>query len=391
VNILVISSILSIPDILPENDFIYHLYGHYKRIYKEDQLVVIMPVKYDLNLRTILRGKTRLQKLQGKLEWQIEGFRVLIFPFFSAWTLRNLHALVSRSIYPVNRKRIRKLFREQRFDLMHARFIFADGMLAYQLHRKYKVPYVIATHKEMFYFDHFYSRKMAFRIVRQAKLVLPVSFLNLTYFRSHQIQHAFQLSHGFNEGFLKPQRKQINEQVRILSVCRLLDWKNIDQVLRALEMIKDRLDFTYTLIGDGPEKDHLHGLANKLGLEDRVSFVDYVTHEKIAEEMYLYDVFILPSYFETFGRVYFEVMAMGIPVICARNSGIYGLFEENKEGLAVDHTNVREIADTLALLIENPERRKRIGKSGQELVKNYTWDNIARKLHQHYISCLPAT
>jgi len=242
----------------------------------------------------------------------------------------------------------------------------------------------------LFYFDHFYSRKMAFRILRQAILVLPVSFLNLSFFRSHQIQNSFQLSHGFNEVFIKAQREQSNEQVRILSVCRLLDWKNIDQVLRALGMIKDRMDFRYTLIGSGPEKEVLHQLTRHLGLEDRVEFVDSVQHDKIAEKMYEYDIFVLPSYFETFGRVYFEVMAMGIPVICAKNSGIYGLFEENKEGLAVDHTNVQEIADALEELIENPEKRKSIGRSGQELVKNYTWDNVARKLHEHYVSCLPS-
>ena len=369
-NILVISSILSIPDVLPENDFIYHLYGHYRDIYKNDRVTIVMPVKYDLNLRTIIRGSSRLQKLKGQLEWKLQDFRVLIFPFYSAWTIRNLHALVSRSIYQVNRKRIRKLFNEENFDIMHARFIFADGMLAYKLNRKYKIPYVISTHKELFYFDHFYSRKMAFRILRQAILVLPVSFLNLSFFRSHQIQNSFQLSHGFNEVFIKAQREQPNEQVRILSVCRLLDWKNIDQVLRALGMIKDRMDFRYTLIGSGPEKEALHHLTRHLGLEDRVEFVDSVQHDKIAEKMYEYDIFVLPSYFETFGRVYFEVMAMGIPVICAKNSGIYGLFEENKEGLAVDHTNVQEITDALEELIENPEKRKSIGRSGQELVKN---------------------
>ena len=41
----------------------------------------------------------------------------------------------------------------------------------------------------------------------------------------------------------------------------------------------------------------------------------------------------MPSYVETFGRVYFEAMAMGIPIICAKNSGIYGYYKEMEEGV----------------------------------------------------------
>lgn len=326
--------------------------------------------------------------LGGKREWEIHGFKVLIFPFFSAWTIRNLHALASRSIYFLNRRRISTLMKSNSFDLIHARFIFADGMLAYQLNKRFQIPYLVSTHKELFYFDHFYSRKIAFKILRQARLLLPVSFINMSYFRAHGIPGAFQLTHGFYGDFFKTQRLQSGERVRILTVCRLLKYKNIDMVIRALGTLKDRYDFEYTLVGNGPELEHLRGLVNNQGLGNHVVFIDNVPHDKIAGEMYQHDMFIMPSYFETFGRVYFEVMAMGMPVICARNSGIYGLFREKEEGLAVDHTSVGDISEALAYLIGNRAERMRIGKNGQDLVKNYTWENIAGELRQHYNNCL---
>jgi len=388
VKILVISSILPIPGVIEDNDFIYHLYSHFRDQNKDDEIVIVKPVKYDFNIRTILRGKTRLQMLRGKREWEVKGFKVLIFPFFSAWTIRNLHALASRSIYFLNRRRISTLMKSSSFDLIHARFIFADGMLAYQLNRRFKIPYLVSTHKELFYFDHFYSRKIAFRILRQAKMLLPVSFINMSYFRDHGIPQAYQLTHGFYKGFFKDQRIQTGERVRILTVCRLLKYKNIDMVIRALGMLKDRYNFEYTLIGNGPELEHLQGLVDDQGLENNVIFIDNVPHEQISDEMYQFDMFIMPSYFETFGRVYFEVMAMGIPVICARNSGIYGLFGEKEEGLAVDHTSVGDISEALVYLIGDREERMRIGKNGQELVKNYTWENIAGELRQYYTTCL---
>ncbi|MBN1187063.1 MAG: glycosyltransferase family 4 protein [Bacteroidales bacterium] len=384
-NILAISSILPITPVINDNDFIYHLYKNYKNKYQDDKIVIIKPVKYDFNIKTILKGQTRLQKLDGKLHWQINDFQVEIFPFYSAWTLRNLHALVSRTIFYVNRKRIKDLFNTYQFDIIHARFIFADGILAYLLKKKYNIPYVISTHNEMFYFQHYYSRRMSIRILNQASYVLPGSYTNLLSIRSYKIENLIQTTHGFDSSFIRVQRKEPNDKVHILTVCQLIKLKNIDKVIHALNQLKKCCDFKYTIIGTGPEKEYLMCLVNAYGLQDCVLFIDHIPHEQIAEEMYKHDIFIMPSYFETFGRVYFEVMAMGIPIICARNSGIYGLFKENEEGLAVDHTNIKEIANTLKTLIANREVRLRIGKNGQVLVKKYTWDNIVKDLRQKYL------
>ena len=389
-NILVITSILPLPSAINENDFILHLYGNYRNIYREDSIVIIVPVKYDLNILTILKGKTRLKKLKGKLSWHINNFQIEIYPFFAAWSLRNIHAFVSRSVFYLNRKRINNLFKTNAFDIIHARFIFADGMLAYLISRKYKVPYIVSTHKEMFYFDHFYSKNIAFKIWRNASFVLPVSYINVQYFKLNNVNNVFQVTHGFDNNFIKVQRKQENEKVQILTVSRLLAYKNIDQVVRALSKLKMHDNFSYTLIGKGPEKKYLQNLVNSFGLDNVVSFIDEVPHELIGEEMYKYDIFILPSYFETFGRVYFEAMAMGIPVICAKKSGIYGVFKEKEEGLAVDHRDVDDISNALAFLIENREERLRIGRNGQKLVKTFTWENIAEVLHQKYLESISA-
>lgn len=387
-NILVISRILNIPSVLPDNDFIYHLYENYTRLFKGSNVVIIYPVKYDFNIVSIIKGRTRLQKLNHKLRWIINDFQVEIFPYFAAWRIRNLHALVSRSIYYLNKNRINNLFKHHKFDIVHARFIFADGMLAYQISRKYRVPYVVSTHDELFYFKHFYSRKMAFKILRNATYVLPVSHVNMMFFKSHGITQVSQIPHGIYDSFIKPQRNTKNRKVRILTICRLLKYKNVDKVILALNQLKDTHDFDYTLIGMGPEKEYLQELVYAKGLKELVNFIDEIPYEHVAEEMYQYDIFILPSYFEAFGRVYFEAMAMGIPIICAKESGIYGLFKENVEGLAVDHTNIQEIVRTLGFLIDNREERLEIGINGQKLVKSYTWENIARTMHQTYLDCI---
>ncbi len=117
---------------------------------------------------------------------------------------------------------------------------------------------------------------------------------------------------------------------------------------------------------------------------DHVDFISRIPHEQIADEMYKHDIFIMPSYFETFGRVYFEVMAMGIPVICAKGSGIHGFFKEMEEGISVDHKDIKSMTDALEYLINNPGKRLKIGANGKKLVEKHTWENIAVDLHNKY-------
>ena len=119
-------------------------------------------------------------------------------------------------------------------------------------------------------------------------------------------------------------------------------------------------------------------------MQDKIRFTGKIPHQKIADVLCEHDIFIMPSYFETFGRVYFEAMALRLPVICARNSGIYGFFEEMKEGISVDHNNISEIAEKLQLLISDDSLRQEIGNNGYELVKKYTWKNLAIKYHSIY-------
>ena len=152
-NILVISSILPIPGIRKTNDFVFQLYGNYRKIYEKDKVVFITPLKLNLNPVSLLRGESIRKKLKNNYRLRLQNFQIEVFPFISAWRYRNLHALLCRSVFYLNRRRINKLFAENDFDLIHSRFIFADGMLASMLSKRYGIPYMITTHNERFYFD----------------------------------------------------------------------------------------------------------------------------------------------------------------------------------------------------------------------------------------------
>jgi glycosyltransferase involved in cell wall biosynthesis len=383
--ILSISGILPIPGLIGSNDFVFQTYRHYQDLYKEDEVFIIRPTQYKTNIKKILTGKTEFNLLKGKSVLTFFGITVAIFPFLSSRRFRNLYAILAYSILILNRKKLQLLLNKTDFDAIHAQYIFPDGLLAYLIKKKYKIPYMITTHNELFYFKHVVSNKIAVRILQNASYVVPINYSSYRYFDSIGLKNIELVPLGFNKVFLRPQKEPAKGAIKILTVAELIRLKNTDKVILAVNKLVKKYNITYTIIGRGPEKEKLLHMVDQFNLGRYVEFIDQVDHNRIADEMYKHDIFIMPSYVETFGRVYFEAMAMGIPVICAKNSGIFGYFKEKEEGISVNHNDIDEIAGMLELLIANPKLRQSVGQKGQTLVKSFTWEKIAEILHGKYL------
>jgi glycosyltransferase involved in cell wall biosynthesis len=383
--ILSIAGILPIPGLLKGNDFVFQTYIAYRNQYINDQVVILRSTQYKTNLKKLLNKDTELNKINKKYTWNIYDFRVEILPYFSSRLLRDLHPILTSSIYWLNRKRISKLFKEYNFDVIHAQYIFPDGLLAYILHKRYKIPYTLTSHNELYYLKFPFSRFIGKKILKNAYKVLPINYRNLGYYANIGLNNIEILPLGFNKSFIRDQKVSQSSTINILTACELIPLKNVDKVILSIaELVKD-FKIKYTIIGRGPEKERLAEMITQLQLNEYIELVDHVPHEKIADEMHRHDIFIMPSYIETFGRVYFEAMAMGIPIICAKNSGIYGYYKDLEEGVTVIHTDITDITEKLRLLITDSKLRQSIGLNGQNLVRNYTWDNVATRLREIYL------
>lgn len=383
-NILSISGVLPIPGIRIENDFLIPLYDSYKKLYANDNISFILPNKSNpLNRESVKVIKHRY--------YSLNDFTVNIIPYLSTWRFQNLHSILAYSSFFLNKRFLKKYLKQNKIDIIHAEYIIPDGVLAYLIYKKFNIPFLLTTHKEERYFKSFISRNIAIKILRNAKYLTPLNFISDKLYRSFGIEDTLVVPHGIDEIFFKHSCiYNEKDSVNILSIARLLDWKNIDKVLLALNQIftNTHQNFTYTIVGVGPEKEKLLSLGSKLAISKHVRFIDRIEYENIPREMSKYDIFILPSYFETFGRVFFEAMAIGLPIICAKNTGIHGYFVEFEEGISVNHTDINDIADKLKMLIENSDLRKKIGIKGKKLVQKYTWEKTAVIFHELYTSTL---
>lgn len=382
-NILSISGILPVPGIVKDNDFLIPLFETYRKKYPDDRIYFVKPFAY----KPTLKSSRLLSRIK---EYDIGGFKVVLLPYFSTWSFASLHSIIaSLSSYYLNRHKIRRLIKEWEIDIIHAEYVIPDGFMARMISKDLGIKYVVTVHDENRYMNYSISRKTVTSVLAGASWITPLNFPSAILYKKAVETSIEVIPHGIDIRFLKaePEYNSGNE-IKILTIAALLSYKNIDKVLMSLSRLKSNFHFSYTIVGTGPEKKRLNDLVNELGLKNRVMFIDRIPYDEIPSEMCRHDIFILPSYFETFGRVLFEAMAVGMPVICAKDSGIHGYFSEGEEAISVHHYDIEEIADKLRILMSDSDLRRIMGQKAKKLMLSYTWENIVTTLNSIYIKAL---
>lgn len=175
--------------------------------------------------------------------------------------------------------------------------------------------------------------------------------------------------------------------VRFISIARLLHWKGIHLGLRAFARA-NLPNSEYWILGDGAEMARLQALALNLGIRDRVKFWGLLSREEVLVKLGQCSVLIHPSLHDSGAGVCLEAMAAGRPVICL---DLGGPAEQvtSSTGFKVKADRpqqaVRELAQVMIKLGQNPELCRTMGKAGQKRVKErYSWQAKGEYLCQTY-------
>lgn len=173
----------------------------------------------------------------------------------------------------------------------------------------------------------------------------------------------------------------------LLTVGRLVPRKGLDTTIRALPRIaEDVPNVTYLIVGHGPDRARLAGLARRLGVADRLHFAGKVPHDQLPLYYNACDVFVMPSReadpdVEGFGIVFLEAGACGKPVIGARAGGVPDAIRDGETGLLVPPRAPERLARAARWLLAHPAKAHRIGRQGRQRVLNEaTWTHIADRV-----------
>jgi glycosyltransferase involved in cell wall biosynthesis len=162
----------------------------------------------------------------------------------------------------------------------------------------------------------------------------------------------------------------------ILSVGRLIDKKGLGDVIAAAEILRRRgRRFQVEIIGTGPLKPALEAQVQRLGLQDRVTFLGAQPQEAVRPAYRRATLFVLPCVVSADGdrdgmpNVLLEAMASGVPVVSTAVVGIPEWIQSGRNGLLVDPRNPVMLADALDLLLADADLRDRLAQAARRTIE----------------------
>lgn len=271
--------------------------------------------------------------------------------------------------------------------LVHAHF-GPDGSLAMPLARRLGVPLIVSYHgsdatvKNEYawgsYVGHRLYRLRRKRLARTARVfVAPSRFVkNMAVARQGIPEEKIVvIPHGIDVERFRPGSQP--EYGRILFVGRLVELKGLHHLIEAVSRIRESFpQARLVVVGDGPNRTFYQSLAEqKLG--GACSFLGAQPHDVVREEMQRAYVFSMPSISmpngeaESFGMVFLEAQACGVPVAAYAVGGIPEVIAHGETGFLATEGNVGTLSDYLKTFLENPDLRNAMGRAGRFWVERH--------------------
>ncbi|UCS91999.1 glycosyltransferase [Echinicola marina] len=172
---------------------------------------------------------------------------------------------------------------------------------------------------------------------------------------------------------------------RVLTVSRLEPVKNLESLILVFSKILQYYPKTIlTIIGDGPQKEHLKGMVNEMNLDHKVDFVGFKTRP--WEAILNVDLFVLNSHTEGFSNALAEAMLLGIPVLSTKAGVAPKLIYSGKSGWLVSPGNENELLSTmLSIMGLSLEELCEIGLNGKrEVEEKYSLEKHVSDLMDIY-------
>jgi glycosyltransferase involved in cell wall biosynthesis len=155
--------------------------------------------------------------------------------------------------------------------------------------------------------------------------------------------------------------------------------KDFLTLLKAFRIVRNSQRAKLLIIGDGPQKDRILSWIDEMSLKKDVFLTGF--QENPFRYISRADIFVLSSFFEGFGNVIVEAMALGIPVISADcPSGPGEIINHGINGLLVSVGDYERMAEYILNILKNSEIRKRISQAGLKSAEDFS----ALKMAQNY-------
>jgi glycosyltransferase involved in cell wall biosynthesis len=286
---------------------------------------------------------------------------------------------------------LRRLRRSFDYELVHAHNAVPAGDAVH--HARAGVPLVVSVHGGDVLYTARRSRAGASAVARAlgaARLVLANSqgIAELSAQNGARETRVVHLGADLAMG----QRPRTPDGERsLVTVAHLVARKRHGDVLRALAVLGDRYPrLRYRVIGDGPERAALEGLAARLEVTERVDFLGQLAPAEAIETARSSTLFVMPSTDEAFGVAYIEAMAAGVPAIgCRGEPGPEELAAAGDGMVLVPPGDIERLTQRIDELLSDPHRLREAGMRARATVAgHFTWERCGQQTLAAYRQAL---
>jgi len=255
---------------------------------------------------------------------------------------------------------------------------------------KNKIPIFISEHLKEFLLDNGFSKfqknliKKTYQFVD--KIIVPSSAMKKSILKKfHQDREKVTvIPNPVDEAFLTAEivhKKDISE-FKFVTVSLFRPEKRINWLIKAFkELVRERQNLRLVIIGDGPEKNNIFRLINKLNVKKFITLTGYLSKEEIIKILQKCHAYIQTSQVETFGMSIVEAMALGLPVISTKCGGPEDFINKNN-GILVDINNYKNLIDAMLRIIYD------YNKYNPETIRNYIIKNFNSEIFARSILSL---
>jgi glycosyltransferase involved in cell wall biosynthesis len=276
-------------------------------------------------------------------------------------------------------------------DHLHCHFATHPAAVGWVVHRLTGLPFSFTAHGSDLHRD----RRMLATKVEAAAFVVTVSESNRGVILAECGAGVADKVHVVRCGIDPLQLERRAARVRLpgrpLQVCcvgTLHEVKGQAVLLEACRLLAVAgVDVRCTLVGDGPDRSALEEQGDEAGLADRLRITGRVTRPEVRQVLETADVLVAPSVPSSDGRreglpvVVLEAMAVGVPVVASRLSGIPEAVEDGVTGLLVEAGDAQGLADAVLAVADDPEAAAdRAERAAARVTAEFSLDRSAERL-----------
>lgn len=180
------------------------------------------------------------------------------------------------------------------------------------------------------------------------------------------------------------------KNIRLISVGYLTKRKGFDLLIRSFKEIIEKVPQVHlTIVGCGEELENLKSQVCSLKIEENVTFTGKVSNREIPKYYANSDLFVSMQREESFGQVYIEAMASGLPIVTTRTIGSSTIIKD-EFGILVGQGDVKGFSKVVCDLLNKPNKLLRMSKNSRKDFENsYDWEkSIIPKYLKLYRSIL---